>query len=94
MTTPHELADSRVQMAGEYARFSAQLEEILEKKATIWMSIRLNTKSDASADKHWDASEDGVKEMKLRLRMKAMEKQMSAAGTMLRVYETESRNIF
>jgi hypothetical protein len=90
--TPHELADSRITLAADYAFFSEQLEEVLAKKPAVWGTLRAQSKSDKSADRLWEASADGIKEMQLRLRMKAIEKKMSAAKTMLDVLQGESRN--
>ncbi|MDO8094425.1 MAG: hypothetical protein Q6360_13185 [Candidatus Brocadiales bacterium] len=87
-----ELAERRVELSAEYARDSELLEGILEKKAWMWPDIRKGMKSDKSADKQWDASTDGVMEIKLRLRMKASEKKMSAARTLLEVLSGEARN--
>jgi len=91
---PHELAENRLTLSGEYSRASEQLESILEKKPAIWSEIRKNVKSDTSADRTWDGTEMGIHEMKLRMKLKRLEKQMSSISTMLRVFEAEARNQF
>lgn len=92
--TPHQLAAERVEVSALYAEASRQLEEILERKPAIWSEIRSkeDVTSDAQAERQWDATEDGINEMKLKMKMKRMEKRMSAISTMLRVYEAEGRN--
>lgn len=79
--------------SAEYAHFSEQLGDILETKANLWVGIREETKSDKQADKAWDATPDGIQEMRLRLRLKALEKEMSAISSHLRVLDTEARNL-
>lgn len=91
--TPHELAEHRVKLAAEYARDSELLSDVLEQKAAMWMTIRDTVKSDRSADKLWDSTALGVNEMKLRLKMKSAEREMSAIKTMLDVLNAESRNL-
>lgn len=93
MTTPHELAEKRVELAAEYSRDSELLSDILTKKAALWMKMREDVGSDRAADKAWDATPLGINEMKLRLKMKASEKEMSAIKTMLDVMSDEARNL-
>lgn len=90
----HALAEERVRLANEYAGLSDELADILTVKATRWATFRADPecKSDTAAEKKWDATTEGLREMRLRLKMKAWEKQMSAQSTMLRVMEAESRN--
>lgn len=90
--SPHDLAESRVEMAGEYSYLSERLSNILTEKPGLWNVLRENVKSDKAADRMWESSAGGIEEMKLRLKMKALEKKMSAAKTMLEVLEGEARN--
>jgi hypothetical protein len=65
----------------------------MEVKAVKWATFRADPecKSDAKADRMWEATPEGLEEIRIRLKMKAWEKQMSAQGTMLRVMENEER---
>lgn len=90
--TPHELAQKRLDLAAVYSRYSEMLEHILETKPAKWSEIRATVKSDKQADQLWDASGDGIQEMKLRMALKRIEKELSAASTMLRVMEQDARN--
>ena len=90
--TPHQLAERRIELSAEYAKHSEDLSHVLEQKPSLWMQIRERHKSDKAADREWDASPLGLDEMKLRLKMKAIEKKLSAARTMLEVLEGESKN--
>lgn len=93
MSTPHEYAERRVQITGEYSRASEQLETILLQKAELWLKIRERVKSDNQADKEWDRTPLGIEELVLRMKMKRYEKQLSSLRTMLEVLSQEARNI-
>lgn len=80
--------------AGYYARLSEQLEEILSRRPQVWQKLREGTKSDKAADRAYEGTESGIEEMKLRLRLKSLEKQMSASRSMLEVLSGEARNQF
>lgn len=89
---PHELAQRRVELSAEYGKYSEEMEGILTEKPKLWLMIRERVKSDKAADREWDGTEMGLQEMRLRLRMKAIEKKLSAASSMIKVFEGEARN--
>lgn len=94
MQTPSELSEILMRQSAEFGKLSDDLSEILEVKAKAWMAIRANQKSDTSAEREWGASDLGIKEMKLKLSLKALEKKMSAIRAHIRVKESEARNLF
>lgn len=70
------------------------LEEILAVKPQLWMNLRESVNSDKAADRAWDATEMGINEMRHRMTLKRLEKEISAAASALRVLEAEGRNQF
>lgn len=94
MNTPHLLAEKRYQLSVQYGQYSSQLEEVLQIKTIRWLEIRKGTKSDKSADRIWESTPEGWQETKLRMIMKAVEKEMSGISTLLRVKENEARNVY
>lgn len=94
MATPRELAEERLKLSADYFKMSEALGGLLTKKTVKWSELRANTKSDKQADMQWDATDEGREEMRLRLMLKATEKQMSAIKTMLEVMQGEARNQF
>jgi hypothetical protein len=92
MKTPRELAEERVTLSAEYARASEQLEEILAVKPAAWQTMRATVASDKAADKLWESTEAGIIEMRLRMKLKRDEKQMSAVKTLLDVFMGEARS--
>lgn len=89
---PHELAEKRVNLAGEYSRKTEQLSDLLALRPMLWTAIRKGTQSDKAADRAWEGTEEGIREMRLRNELKSMEKEMSAIRTMLEVLQGEARN--
>lgn len=94
MTTPREYADRRVILAGEYSRMSEELAQILDFKALSWNTMRDMVKSDKAADRRWEQTDNGRKETKLRLGMKANLQEQSAISSKLRSLENEAKNIW
>lgn len=91
----HQLADEVVKLSGEYSTMAEELSAILSLKAVKWAMFRVEEgcTSDKQADKKWDRTAEGIREMQLKLIMKASEKRQSALKTMLRLMETEARNL-
>ena len=92
--TPEELSNELLELSNTYGTHSDELGEILEGKARLWMKIREKTKSDTSAERTWNATDMGIREVTLKLKLKAIEKRMSALRTRLRIMDTEAKNMF
>ena len=90
--TPHQLAERRLELSAEYARDSEILGELLSRRPALWQTIRETVKSDKAADRAYEATQDGIDLMKIQLKMKATEKKLSAARSMLDVLMGEARN--
>lgn len=90
--SPREIAERRVELSAEYSQCADELADILEIKSTAWLAMRENHKSDKATDMAWNATELGIKEMRLKLRMKGLEKKLSAAKTYIDIANGEARN--
>jgi len=90
---PHVCADDLSILAGEYSWMCGQLEDILVTKPSYWNSKRAEVKSDTACEKAWEMTEAGINETGLRLRLKGVEKMMSALKSLLRLAEQEAKNI-
>lgn len=94
VSSPGELAELRQWFSGEYAFIAGQLEDILLLKPQKWLETREKVKSDTQAEREWQATVEGKNELIWRLRLKAIEKAMSAIKTRLEIISGESRNQF
>ncbi len=90
--SPPELAKLKMEVAGEYGFICSLLEKTLYQKAVQWGKLRATVKTNAEADRLWEASQDGINEMGYKLRLKAMERILSAISTTLRTAEVEKNN--
>lgn len=91
--SPRQLAEDRVRLSAEYATLSEELAAILTIKASRWAIFRADPecKSDKVADRKFDATPEGIREMQIKLKLKAFEKQLASMGSLLRVIEAEGR---
>jgi hypothetical protein len=92
--TPHELADELIILSENYSRFAGQYADHIKLQADFFNTFRENYKSDNATQKAFDATPAGVKLVILKLKLKALEKQMSATRTFLRLVENEAHGIY
>lgn len=92
--TPGRAADLRVELSGQYSFLSGELEEVLRLKPAAWIALRKNERTDKSCDRAWDASQEGLKEMSCRMRLKRIDKVISALTSFIRIKEGEAKNLY
>ena len=93
ISTPHQAAEDKGILAGEFAFVMSQLEEILNRKPAKWNAMRDDFKSDTACERAWEQTEDGINENGLRLREKSIKNMMSALGTIVRINSDEAHNL-
>ncbi len=87
-----QLAQQQFDLANEYADLGNELIQIKMIKAIHWSELREGVKSDAQADRAWDRTEMGIREMQINSRMKINEKMISAIKTKINVMNMEAMN--
>lgn len=92
--TPHQLAEERMGMAEEYSRYSIDLALLVNLRAEHFKDVRETYKSDTACERAWERTPAGVQMTVIKLKLKAIEKQMSASNTMLRLMENEARALY
>jgi hypothetical protein len=80
---PMGAVQDRAVLAGYYSFYSQQLEDILMRKPSLWLHLRQQHKSDKATDRAYELTEDGLNELGLSMRMKRIEKMMSALKTII-----------
>lgn len=94
MKNPHQLAEERYQMSVDYSTYSGELAKMIKTEAEYYVSQRANFKSDTAVQRAFDVTDDGVKMATLKLKIKALEKSMSAIKTLIEVATEEARGLY
>jgi hypothetical protein len=94
MKTPHQIAEERVGMAEEYSRYTGIFADLIRKRAEHFRQARENYKSDTATERAWERTDEGILMTTIKLKLKSIEKKMSASNTMLRLLENESKNLY
>ena len=94
LTNPHEISEARITLAEEYSRYSGEYGQLVRIQAVFFNHRRVDFKSDTATQRAFDATDDGIKMTVLKLKLKSIEKTMSAYNTHLRLLENESKNLY
>ena len=92
--TPQQLATDLLLQSEEYSRYSGMYAELIKVQADYFHEHRAEYKSDTATDREFDRTDEGVKMTVIKMKIKALEKSMSAIKTMLRHKEIEVRNLY
>ena len=93
-SNPSLSAEDRARLSGEYSFWTGILEDLLTRKPKTWNEMRAKHKSDKACDKEFEATDDGINEVVIRLKLKRIEKLISALSTLIRLAEGQARNQF
>ena len=91
--SPRQLASFRVYLAAMHSLYGSEMSQIEIRKAQEWLAIRAGTGSVAEADRAWDATQDGQRQIALKWELRRIDKLIQAIASMLRVMEQEARHI-
>jgi len=91
---PHQIANDLLKIADYIGKLAERLNELNTFYAMWWQTYRVDYKSDKSAEKAYDLTKDGMEMQTIKLKIKVLERKMSAYKVYLRVLEGEARNQF
>lgn len=94
MKTPQELAESLMGLSEQFSKYSGEFAAHLKLQADFFNEHRASHKSDLACSRAFEATKEGVDMSIIKLKLKALEKQMSAVKTFLRHAEVEARNLY
>jgi hypothetical protein len=94
VSQPHQCAELRAKLSGEYSFWAGQLGEIEARKPLAWNAKRTDFKSDSACDKWWESTPDGINEIGIRITIKRIERMMQGLNGLLRLAEGEAKNNF
>lgn len=90
--TPMQLAEERLKLSDSYSKAGEKLVSIMRLYALYYEAFRPTVKSDAALERKWELTLDGLDMMEIKMKLKTIEKKMSAISTMLNVRNNEARN--
>lgn len=93
-SNPYLCAEYRSLLSGEYSYQAGLLEEIKIRKPQVWLNIRENFKSDTATERGYALTEDGQLEIKLKSRIKRIEKIMQGLNSLIRLAEGEIHHTY
>lgn len=88
------LADERIGLAEEYSRYSGLYAELIKARAEHYKVNREKHKSDTAVQRDWEMTEKGVQMEIIKMKLKTIEKKLSATATMLRLMENEAKSLY
>ena len=91
---PEMCVECKAKLSGEYSFFSGIVEDILTRKPKVWNAMRSNHKSDKACDKEYEATDDGINEVVLKMKLKRITVLISALNSLLRLAEGQANNQF
>lgn len=94
MLTPHQMSEKRLGLAEEYSRYSGEFAKLIKIQADHFNTFRGEFKSDNACQKAFDATPEGVQMTIIKLKLKSIEKMMSALNTHLRLLENEAKSLY
>lgn len=94
MKTPHEYAEDLMTLAEEFSRYSGEYAQCIKLQADFCNASKSDYKSDTATQRAFEGTTEGVKMSVLKMKLKALEKQMSAIRTYLRHAEIEAKNLY
>lgn len=89
--TPQQLADSLMKLSQQFSAYSGEFAGHLKLQADYFNENRIKEKSDLATQRKWEATKEGVEMSIIKLKLKALEKEMSAIKVFLRHKEIEAR---
>jgi hypothetical protein len=87
--TPGQLAELRLKMADEYSKAGELKVKLMRLYALYYESFRDSVKSDAALERKWELTKEGLDMMELSMKLKTIEKKMSAIKSLLDVRNNE-----
>ena len=92
METPRDISEERLKIADQYSKLGQRKVELMYKRAEYYREHRPDHKSDASVERSWEMTEEGLELMVIKEKMKAKLTKMSALKSALEVANAENYN--
>ena len=92
--TPGQLAEYRLVLSDTYSKAGELKVKLLRKRAEYYQENRPSHKSDASVERAWETTTEGLDLIELGMKLKSIEVKMSAIKSLLDTRNFEARNSY
>lgn len=92
--TPHQLANDLLGLSEEYSTYSGELAKLTKVEGEYYKTERPSHKSDTSVARAFQTTDEGIKMTIIKLKLKSIEKQMSATKVFIEVATNEARGLY
>ena len=94
MRSPHALADSMMDLAEQYSKYSGELAKLTKAEGEYYKVTRPQVKSDTAVARQFQTTEEGIQMAVVKLKLKSLEKQMSATRLFVEVATNEAKGVY
>ena len=91
---PHKLAEQMMKLSHEYSTYSGELAKLTKVEGEYYKQERPNHKSDTSVARAFQTTQEGIQMTIVKLKLKSIEKQMSATKVFIEVATNEARGLY
>jgi len=91
---PAKLSELHFLIAHQFAETAGQLEEMIPESTELMRDLMIENKTVAKARQMFELSNIGIKEKKLKIQLKSLEKLMSACKRRLESLAQEAQNLY
>lgn len=94
MKSPHFYAEEMMKLSESYSTYSGELAKLTKAEGEFYKLERPNHKSDTSVARAFQTTDDGIRMTITKLKLKSIEKQMSATKVFIEVATNEARGLY
>lgn len=91
---PHQLADELMNLSEQYSRYSGELAKLTKAEGEYYKATRPHVKSDTAVARQFQTTEEGINMAVVKLKLKSLEKQMSATKVFIEVATNMARGLY
>lgn len=94
MRTPPQLAEDLMLLSEQYSAYSGELAKLTKVEGEYYKAERPNVKSDTAVQRQFQTTDDGIRMQIVKLKIKSLEKQMSATKVFIEVATNMARGLY
>lgn len=92
--SPDKLADELMNLSEQYSRYSGELAKLTKAEGDYYKVTRPHVKSDTAVARQFQTTEEGIQMAVVKLKLKSLEKQMSATKVFIEVAGNMARGLY